>query len=48
MDLKRTYWYSKGGWYFSGDLIFNPFIPEITIVIFIHNKPRIAVAILDL
>ena len=28
--------------------MFNPFKPEFTIVIFIHNKPRIAVAILDL
>ena len=27
---------------------FNPFKPEFTIVIFIHNKPRIAVAILGL
>ena len=27
---------------------FNPFNPEFTIVIFIHYKPRIAVAILDL
>ena len=27
---------------------FNPFKPAITIVIFIHYKPRIAVAILDL
>ena len=27
---------------------FNPFKPEFTIVIFIHNKPRIVVAILDL
>ena len=26
----------------------NPFRPEFTIVIFIHYKPRIAVAILDL
>ena len=26
----------------------NPFGPEFTIVIFIHYKPRIAVAILDL
>ena len=26
----------------------NPFNPEFTIVIFIHYKPRIAVAILDL
>ena len=25
----------------------NPFKPEFTIVIFIHYKPRIAVAILD-
>ena len=29
-------------------LTFNPFKPEFTIVIFIHYKPRIAVAILDL
>ena len=28
--------------------IINPFRPEFTIVIFIHYKPRIAVAILDL
>ena len=27
---------------------FNPYKPEFTIVIFIHYKPRIAVAILDL
>ena len=27
---------------------FNPFKPEFNIVIFIHYKPRIAVAILDL
>ena len=27
---------------------FNPFKPEFTIVIFIHYKPQIAVAILDL
>ena len=26
----------------------KPFKPEFTIVIFIHHKPRIAVAILDL
>ena len=26
----------------------NPFKPEFTMVIFIHYKPRIAVAILDL
>ena len=26
----------------------NPLKPEVTIVIFIHYKPRIAVAILDL
>ena len=26
----------------------NPFKPEFTIVIFIHYKPQIAVAILDL
>ena len=29
-------------------IFFNPFKPEFTIVIFIHYKPRIAVAILDL
>ena len=29
-------------------LTLNPFKPEITIVIFLHYKPRIAVAILDL
>ena len=27
---------------------FNPFRPDFTIVIFIHYKPRIAVAIVDL
>ena len=27
--------------------LINPFKPEFTIVIFIHYKPRIAVAILD-
>ena len=27
---------------------FNPFNPEFTIVIFIHYKPRITAAILDL
>ena len=30
------------------DLMFNPFKLEFTIVIFVHYKPRIAVAILDL
>ena len=29
-------------------LVVSPFKPEFTIVIFIHYKPRIAVAILDL
>ena len=29
------------------DALINPFKPEFTIVIFIHYKPRIAVAILD-
>ena len=29
-------------------LLVNPFKPEFTIVISIHYKPRIAVAILDL
>ena len=28
--------------------LLNPFRPEFTTVIFIHYKPRIAVAILDL
>ena len=28
-------------------LMFNPFNPEFSIVIFIHYKPRIAAAILD-
>ena len=28
--------------------LINPFKPEFTIVIFIHYKPRIAIAILDL
>ena len=28
--------------------MFNPFKPEFTIVISIHYKPRIAIAILDL
>ena len=32
----------------NGWMCFNPFNPEFTIVIFIHYKPRIAVAILDL
>ena len=31
-----------------GSTLYNPFKPEFTIVIFIHYKPRIAVAILDL
>ena len=30
------------------ECIINPFNPEFTIVIFIHYKPRIAAAILDL
>ena len=39
---------------FNGQFVFvnykwtNPFKPDFTIVIFIHYKPRIAVAILDL
>ena len=32
----------------QADPVLNPFNPEYTIVIFIHYKPRIAVAILDL
>ena len=32
----------------GSQLTFNPFNPEFTIVIFIHYKPRIAAAILDL
>ena len=34
--------------YIAAMYIFNPFKPEFTIVILIHYKPRIAVAILDL
>ena len=40
--------------YFPGNtitiviFIFNPFKPDFTIVIFIHYKPRITLAILDL
>ena len=34
--------------YTSEDTAVNPFKPEFTIVISIHYKPRIAVAILDL
>ena len=34
--------------HFQSSLVINPFKPEVTIVIFIHHKPRIAVAILDL
>ena len=30
------------------NIIINPFKPELTIVILVHYKPRIAVAILDL
>ena len=29
-------------------MVVNPLKPEFTIIIFIHYKPRIAVAILDL
>ena len=42
------YWIftSEGG---GGHFVsFNPFKPEFTMVIFIHYKPQIAVAILDL
>ena len=41
-DVKKWIWNGTGGWRV------NPFNPEFTIVIFIHYKPRIAVAILDL
>ena len=35
--------------FYAGDkILLNPFKPEFTTVIFIHYKPRIAVAILDL
>ena len=34
--------------YQSDALFINPFKPKFTIVIFIHYKPLIAVAILDL
>ena len=33
---------------FKTSVSFNPFNPEFIIVIFIHYKPRIAAAILDL
>ena len=33
---------------YMSDCGVNPFKPEFTIVVFIHYKPRIAVAILDL
>ena len=32
----------------DNSVLLNPFKPEFTIVIFIHYKPRIAGAILDL
>ena len=35
-------------WEQGRDALINPFNPEYTIVISIHYKPRIAVAILDL
>ena len=38
--IRGKYWQMTKG--------FNPIKPEFTIVIFIHYKPRIAVAILDL
>ena len=34
--------------YLINPLTVNPFKPEFTFVIFIHYKPRVAVAILDL
>ena len=34
-------------WWIDGKRGLNPFKPEFTIVIFVHYKPRIAVAILD-
>ena len=44
-DSFHFYYNNKPCYY---HIILNPFKPEFTIVIFIHYKPRIAVAILDL
>ena len=41
-----SYWFTKNH-YNVAIYSFNLFRPEFTIVIFIHYKPRIAVAILD-
>ena len=43
--LGQPFVFAEGGY---SQTKFNPFKPEFTIVIFIHYKPRIAVAILDL
>ena len=40
--------YTGGRFAPKENISFNPFKPEFTIVIFIHYKPRIAIAILDL
>ena len=42
--LSVRYWWDIG----HNPETLNPFKPEFTIVIFIHYKPRIAAAILDL
>ena len=46
IGLYGLYMYASYKKYFS--TLINPFRPEFTIVIFIHYKPRIAVAILNL
>ena len=52
-DRRRWKGQIKEGIYYIASLgkfpfSINPFKPEFTIVIFIHYKPQIAVAILDL
>ena len=50
-DWKKPFYilvYNKNISALWGLRVINPFKPEFTIVIFIHYKPRIAVAILDL
>ena len=51
LPKKREYWPKLGktpSSYSHLNRTLNPFKPDFTIVIFIHYKPRIAVAILDL
>ena len=48
MYMKQKFLYNDKLFIFIFNIFFNPFKPEFMIVIFIHYKPRIAVAILDL